>query len=105
MKNHRSVPALHQSSQREVFTDDADGADPKLLELMRLRVAQIHQCPVSIEMYMGELTAKGETKGRLRQLEAWKTSNLFDAGERAALAIIAVTDWHVLGEQSRVMPG
>jgi len=66
----------------------SDGhADFKLLELVRLRVAQIHQNPISIQMHLDELRATGETEERLNQLESWITSSLFTENEGAALAL------------------
>ncbi len=86
MKNYLSARTRNKSSPRKV-SDEEDGVDSNLLELVRLRVAQIHQCPVSIENHMEELRAKGETNNRLDQVATWGTSSLFDENERAALAL------------------
>jgi AhpD family alkylhydroperoxidase len=87
MKNHRSVPARNKSLRPSAVSENVGSADPRLLELVRLRVAQIHQSPISIEMHLEGLRVRGETEERLQQLETWATSGLFDGRERAALTL------------------
>ena len=86
MKNHHSVRIRNQSAQQNTSRKDGHSAGPKLLELMALRVAQIHQCLPSIQIHMEKLRSMGETERRLQHLETWATSELFDVQERAALA-------------------
>jgi AhpD family alkylhydroperoxidase len=57
-----------------------------VLELVRARVAQIHQCPESLACHTAILKARGDG-ARLDKLEAWQTSTLFTDAERAALAL------------------
>ncbi|MDD5261261.1 MAG: carboxymuconolactone decarboxylase family protein [Methylacidiphilales bacterium] len=86
MKNRLSVHRRNESSERKIPQEAEGNVAPKLLELLRLRVAQIRQCPISIITHQEELKARGETNKRLSQLETWATSDLFDSQERAALA-------------------
>lgn len=87
MKNRLSDQVRNKSRGQKRPVNGNERLDPHLLDLVRLRVAQIHQCPVSIAMHSEELSAKGETKERLDQLETWGTSSAFDGKERAALAL------------------
>jgi alkylhydroperoxidase family enzyme len=57
-----------------------------VLELVRARVAQIHQCPESLAYHRAMLKARGDG-AQLDELETWKTSTLFTNPERAALAL------------------
>ena len=87
MKNRTTARIRTKPSPRQIFPGEAGSAGPRLLELIRLRVAQIHQCPVSIENHEEKLATLGETRERLRQLKTWVISSLFDGQERAALAL------------------
>jgi alkylhydroperoxidase family enzyme len=62
-------------------------ADSKLLDLVRLRAAQIYQSIESIEFHTKQLRLKGDSTSRLKHLEQWENCNLFDGEERAALAL------------------
>ena len=87
MKNHHSLP-IHNQVLREGTSPENDGAaTPRLLELVSLRVSQIHQCQDSIDMHRELLRSMGETKEQLEELETWETSTLFNGGERAALTL------------------
>jgi AhpD family alkylhydroperoxidase len=62
-------------------------AEIKLLELVSLRVAQIHHCAESIQYHSRKLKAEGETPTRLAHLGDWEACDLFDRQERAALRL------------------
>ena len=61
--------------------------DPALLDLVRLRIAQIHHYKVGVEKHRLDLKARGESEERLDQLKAWHESSLFSDCEKAALAL------------------
>ena len=87
MKNHHSLP-IHNQVLREGTAPGNDGAvTPRLLELVSLRVSQIHQCQDSIHSHRETLRSMGETKEQLEELETWETSTHFSGGERAALTL------------------
>jgi len=65
---------------------DAAGFDRRLLELLRLRVAQINGCAYCIDMHYKEAVAAGEAPHRLYTLSAWRETDFYDASEQAALA-------------------
>jgi alkylhydroperoxidase family enzyme len=56
--------------------------DPALLELLRLRVAQIYQCPSELGI---RYEAAGDIEDKVAQLSMWPTSSLFSDLERACL--------------------
>lgn len=61
------------------------GVDPKLLELVFLRVSQINGCAYCIDMHSKDLLKAGEDQQRLNTLAAWREIPFFSEQERAAL--------------------
>ena len=59
--------------------------EPMLLDLVRLRVAQIHGCKWCAQDHIKTLIAQGETRARLRRLGAWRQAPIFSDREEAAL--------------------
>jgi AhpD family alkylhydroperoxidase len=64
----------------------AKSFDPKLLELVKVRVSQINGCAHCLHMHRLDALKMGETDDRLLLLNAWHESQLFTPRERAALA-------------------
>jgi len=60
--------------------------EARLLDLIKLRAAQISGCPQCIEMHSKAARAHGETEQRLVTISAWLPSRLFSERERAALS-------------------
>lgn len=65
-------------------------APAALLELCRLRVAQLHGCEAELAVRHAEADVSGE---RVAALADWAASDRFDAAERAALAIAEKMPW------------
>lgn len=66
--------------------------DAGLLDLVRLRLAQIHGCKRCIRKYTNKLKANGETAERLQRLERWRRETVFSLKEKVALNLVeAVT--------------
>lgn len=59
--------------------------DLQLLELMRLRVAQINKCAYCIDMHYKELKHTGETELRMATLSIWNETSFFTEKEKAVL--------------------
>lgn len=59
----------------------------RLVEMVRLRVAQICKCQLAVDVHTRGLLAQGESIGRIQRLKAWRESSLYDDRERAALAV------------------
>ena len=60
--------------------------DPVLVDLVRLRASQINGCVYCIDMHTREAREEGEREERLEALADWRSSPLFTAREKAALA-------------------
>lgn len=59
--------------------------DIKILELMRLRVAQINKCAYCIDMHYKELKHTGESELRMSTVSVWKETSFFTDKEKAVL--------------------
>ena len=59
--------------------------DYQLLEIMRLRVAQLNRCAYCVDMHYKELRHLGETELRLSSLCVWRKTNYFSIREQAVL--------------------
>ena len=64
----------------------AKSFDPKLLELVKVRVSQMNGCTYCLHMHRQDALKQGETDDRLLVLSAWRESGLYTDRERAALA-------------------
>jgi AhpD family alkylhydroperoxidase len=64
----------------------AKSFDPKLLELVKVRVSQMNGCAHCLHMHRQDVLKLGETDDRLLLLDAWRESGLYTERERAALA-------------------
>jgi len=64
----------------------ANSFDPKLLDLVKLRVSQMNGCAYCLHMHRKHAIKRGETEDRLLLLDAWRESELYTERERAALA-------------------
>lgn len=63
------------------------GLDPKLVELIKIRVSQLNGCAFCLRMHTRDALALGETTDRLAVLAAWWESQYFSDAEQAALAL------------------
>jgi len=66
---------------------DRVGFDARLRELVRLRASQLNGCAYCVNMHSSDAIAAGETAQRLALLAVWRETSLFDAREKAALAL------------------
>lgn len=64
----------------------ASTLEPKLRDLVLMRVSQINGCAYCLDMHSKDARAAGETEQRLHLLPAWRETTFYDARERAALA-------------------
>ncbi|TCR87946.1 carboxymuconolactone decarboxylase family protein [Rhizobium sp. BK376] len=64
----------------------AKSFDPKLMELIKVRVSQINGCTHCLHMHRQDALKMGETDERMLLLSAWRESQLYTEQERAALA-------------------
>ncbi|RFU87489.1 carboxymuconolactone decarboxylase family protein [Streptomyces triticagri] len=78
----------------------AEGIDPVLLHLVKIRASQINHCAFCLDMHSKDALAQGETVERIVQLGAWEESrHFYTAREVAALelteAVTVLTDGFV----------
>jgi alkylhydroperoxidase family enzyme len=71
--------------------------DPGLEDLVRLRVAQIHECKWSMHEQTKKMKARGERTFRLGLLKEWRTQMIFSDRERAALNLAEVITCDSIG--------
>ncbi|GAB3694519.1 carboxymuconolactone decarboxylase family protein [Corynebacterium nasicanis] len=83
-KVYQAVMAL-DAEVREALS--AAGIDPKLGELIRIRVSQLNGCAFCLRMHTRDALALGESTDRLAVLPAWRESQYFDEVEQAALEL------------------
>jgi AhpD family alkylhydroperoxidase len=69
------------------------GLEPRLMELVKVRVSQINGCATCLHMHTQDARKAGETETRLYLLEAWRESLLYTPRERAALAWAESLTW------------
>lgn len=81
---YQSVVAF-DSTVQEILT--SAGINPKLAELVKIRVSQINGCAFCLRMHTRDAIALGETTDRLAVLAAWWESQYFSKEEQAALAL------------------
>ncbi|MFF9096963.1 carboxymuconolactone decarboxylase family protein [Streptomyces sp. NPDC014802] len=79
------------------------GLDPKLAELVKIRVSQINHCAFCLDMHTKDALAAGESVERIIQLSAWEESpHFYTERELAALelteAVTVLTDGFVPDE-------
>ncbi len=86
-KSYRELaPALFEAQLNLWKQTRAAGLDPKLLDLLDLRVSQLNGCAYCMDMHSTDLLKQHETPRRLAVLAAWRETDLFDPKEQAALA-------------------
>ncbi len=67
-----------------------------LLDLARLRVAQIHGCKWNARQLVRSLKTHGERPRRLRLLKDWRTQKIFSDREKAALNLAEAVTLNVM---------
>ena len=64
---------------------DPDLVDPSLLELCRLRIAQLVGCDAELAVRHDEARATGLTEAKIDELRQWPTSSHYSDGDRVVL--------------------
>ena len=92
-------PAAYQAVAALQSYVDKSGLDPKLRELVKIRVSQINGCAYCLAMHTRDARKLGETDERMHLLNAWREAQIYSARERAALgwieAVTLVAQGHV----------
>ncbi|HEV2539192.1 MAG TPA: carboxymuconolactone decarboxylase family protein [Frateuria sp.] len=82
-RHYRSMMPLVQLGKQ---VHDAGRLEPRLIDLVLMRVSQINGCAYCLDMHSKDARAAGETEQRLYVLPAWRETTLFSERERIALA-------------------
>ncbi len=85
MEPGRAEPMVYRAM---AVADDTIGKfdlDPKLRELVRLRVSQLNGCGYCINLHSADARKLGESERRLYALSAWWETPFFTDEERAIL--------------------
>jgi len=80
----RAAPAPYRAL--DAFDRSID-LEPRLRELIRIRVSQLNGCAYCLDQHVRDALAANEGERRLATLAAWRESVFFTARERAALAL------------------
>ena len=66
----------------------AQGLDPVVGELVKIRASQINKCAFCLDMHVRDARKAGESDERIFLLDAWEeTDGIYTDKERAALAL------------------
>jgi AhpD family alkylhydroperoxidase len=92
---HVNLGKKHPAAYKSVLTLNTEiehavtqaGLEPKLADLVKIRVSQLNGCAFCLRMHTREALDKGETTDRLAVVAAWWESQYFTEQERAALAL------------------
>src|SRR3981189_2573865 len=100
LEAHKVSPAAyHAMFALETFVRKSSKLEPSLIELVKMRAAQINGCAYCIDLHSKDARAAGETEQRLYALSAWRETPFFTDRERGALAlteaVTLVSETHV----------
>jgi AhpD family alkylhydroperoxidase len=99
---YQAAPAVMKAMMALESQVGANGLEPALMELVKIRASQINGCAFCLHMHTRDARAKGEKEERIYLLDAWRESPLFSARERAAFAwteaVTLVSQTHVPDE-------
>ena len=94
------APRFARGRKRKRATDPALPGlhrDAGLEDLVRLRIAQIHECEWSRREQTRKLKARGERTLRLNLLGEWRTQMIFSDREKAALNLAEAITFDSIG--------
>ncbi|MEU5982132.1 carboxymuconolactone decarboxylase family protein [Streptomyces sp. NPDC047434] len=81
------LPEFYRAMLR-LETAAAQGVDPTLYHLIKIRASQVNHCAFCIDMHTKDALAEGESVERIVQLSAWEESrHFYTERELAALAL------------------
>lgn len=79
----------------------------KFIELLYMRTSQINGCEFCLKLHGRKLLESGETEERMQQIANWRTSQLFDQREKAALswaeALTNISQSHASDEEFELL--
>ena len=87
MDINKAEPGIYQAMSAADKVVKGFDIDPKLKELIKVRVSQINGCGYCINYHTKDAIALGETAQRLFALSAWWETPFFNEDEQAALKL------------------
>ena len=87
MNINKAEPAIYKAMLVAEDTVQSFDLDPRLKELIRIRVSQINGCGYCINMHTKDALKIGETTQRLFALSAWWETPFFTEEEQAVLRL------------------
>jgi len=87
MNINQAEPAIYKAMAVSDNTINSFTLEPKLRELIKIRISQINGCGYCINMHTKDALKLGETTQRLFALSAWWETPFFTEEERAVLKL------------------
>ena len=81
----KMAPAAFDALMKSEESMKDSPLDPKLLELIKIRVSQINGCAFCLNMHTKDARELGESEERIYLLNAWRDSKIYSDRERAGL--------------------
>ena len=89
--NHfETVPALTKALMDASMASYKTSIDPLIKSLIDIRASQLNSCAFCLDMHIKQAKIKGERELRIYHVAIWRESPLFNAKEKAALALTEV---------------
>lgn len=86
--NHfETVPALTKALMDASMASYKTSIDPLIKSLIDIRASQLNSCAFCLDMHIKQAKIKGERELRIYHVAIWRESPLFNAKEKAALAL------------------
>ncbi|WP_215398115.1 carboxymuconolactone decarboxylase family protein [Rheinheimera oceanensis] len=86
--NHfETVPALTKALMDASMAAYKTSIDPLIKSLIDIRASQLNGCAFCLDMHIKQAKIKGERELRIYHVAIWRESPLFNAKEKAALAL------------------
>lgn len=86
--NHfETAPDLAKALVNASMAAQQSSLGPVLKHLIEIRASQLNHCTFCLDMHVKQAKISGERELRLYHLAVWRDSPLFDAREKAALAL------------------
>ncbi|BDA78005.1 hypothetical protein LPTSP3_g09350 [Leptospira kobayashii] len=86
--NHtKAYPEAFQTMLKNEEFAQKSGIEPKLYELIKIRVSQINGCAFCLDMHTSDTRKAGEEEKRIYLLNAWREASFYSDKEKAALEL------------------
>ena len=86
--NHfETVPVLTKALMDASMAAYKTSIDPLIKSLIDIRASQLNNCAFCLDMHIKQAKIKGERELRIYHVAIWRESPLFNAKEKAALAL------------------